>query len=529
MYTGYNVAKKKNKSALSKLLAPEMLKDFANRRILFISLEEFAARAVIAEAPAAGAVTIKKFHDVAFELSGRSARVKISNLMEKLGDFNIKDIVILSDDVQMIPAWLPDIPHKRIGNTNEMLRNFAKAEISSYLDGSVENYHVNAVWAGSDEEDEEEDFVAAAGEIKKRQALVFAVPTAVYSGLQGILKAYKKRLVGMGSPEMIAWSICGETVANAGAHVVVDWRRDELVGALIKGGLPQRVQRETVGAGDEPLELISSLAMDLVEDPHAINEIVVGGEMAESAEWHNGDTSSTDIHLKKWSVSEELPSIKSPGEIPQRYISLLGAVANFKNSPLTRALCDNSVPLSKSLKENVHALPLVLLGLLLLGIAAGYIHLDGKKESLTAKIETLTEEAALLKEQVDTKASLEKSFKSKRAEVSKMKRNSALLQKTMPATSQNLQKLLAGITTKTPEDIQLVLFEQFSDEMFYIEGKTQDIESIHRMSVGIGELPGVGNVKPEKIEERISNSEESKRPERWYYFRIRLRAKGEQA
>lgn len=512
-----------------KLFTPEMFKEFTNKRILFIALEEFAARAVIAEAPATGAVTIKKFHDVTFELSGRSARVKIANLMEKLGDFATRDVVILSDDVQMIPVWLPEIKEKRFSNSNETLRNFAKAEIASYLDGPVENYYVNAVWAGNDDEDEEEDFVAAAGEIKKRQALVFAVPAAVYNGLQGILKAYKRKLIGMGAPEMLAWSICGNTVANAGAHVVIDWRRDELVGALVRNGLPERIQRETIEAGEDPLAIISSIAADLAEDMSKLNEVVIGGEMAESARWHRSDVDNENIHLKKWSVAEELPSIKSPGEIPQRYISLLGAVANFRNSALSRALCDNSVPLSKTLRENVHALPLVLFLLLLLGIGGEYMRLNGKKEKLTKRIDALTVESKELKVQVDEKKSLEARFRSKRASISKMKNNSILLEKTIPSTSRGLRKLLEGIMLSTPADVQLLLFEQFSDEMFYVEGKTRNIQSVQLFPVDLKAVSTVAEVKLEKSEERIVDNEDIQRPERWYHFRIRLRVKGEES
>ncbi len=506
---------------LDNIVASSGLQGVLNKPLLVLSLEEFCARALVVETTA-GTTTIKAFAEVSFEISGRSARVKIAQLMEKLGRCDVRDVLLLSEDVQFYPGWLPDLPKKR--QRADQLSAMSKVEIAPYVEGSPDDYWVRALYAAADENDEE---FLPAGEVRKRGALIFAVPKPVYTGMQGILKAYKKRLVAMGSHESLAWAICGKTVAESGTHLVAEWRRDEVMAALIVNGAPQRLQRESVEAGEDGLAVVRHLAVELAEDLSQIDEIVVGGAMVEQAEWEAVDAGAADIHIKRWQLSQELPKVTGL-ELPARFMSLVGAAIAFREPLLKRPLCDDAVPLSQSVKENVHAVPLLLLVLLILGIGAQYTNLQSKKERLEKNIASFTEQKEQLEKKVKKKKSLEAKRGSKRSEKSKISSNQALLTKTMPAMQALQVQLFGQIVMKTPADVQLQLLQQSSDETWHVEGKTRNIQSVQLFPVQLKGISYVNEVKIEKSEERLSESGSGK-SERWYYFRLRLRSKGGQA
>ncbi len=486
-----------------------------NRRLLVISLGDFAVQALVLAKGAAGPEVVR-FAEVTFDTSVRNVRTRLTRLMESLGPEPARQVLIVSPEVRFLAADLPDPPRRRFGRGAVPLTEGARWEIAPFLDFPSERALIGVTLLPRDETDELTDEPAEEGP-PRRPAQIFALDRQFFDTLKRACREHKKRLLGVLPEETFAWALAGRD--KEGSALLVDWRMYEIHGALSFEGRPRRLLREPIQGGEPEGEVLTRLIGELLHDAGKVSEIVIGGPQAESADLNQlfGDWNGPTV--RKWTSEQDLLFAAAAGPLPARYLGLLGAAAAMTTGGRKAggALIDTSKPLPILMKEHVHTLPLVLLGLLAMGLGGQYLLLKQKTYHLVNKTAQLTEQKKALEEAAANESRHKGRYQALKDKQRQLKRKNDLLSGGLASRHQQTLSLLQELTTRIPGDIRLNRFTQFSDRVYFIEGTTLHYPAITECVVSLKESPLVEKCQLEKSSRQGEDREAS------YTFTIRLR------
>ena len=504
---------------------------FLKHPVLVVVMGPFSVQGIVVERKDAARFTISRFLEVSFEASVRSPKARMARLMESLGTIGAKDVLVVTEEVRFLAADLPLLPARRFGGMDmEKLKEGARWEIAPFLDYPAENALINLVLLPEQDGDDFDTGGFSDEATSRRPALIFAVAPSVYAGFAAICKAYNKRLIGLMAEESFAFA-SGDGFEQEKDILVMECRIHDIFGALIRNGLPIRFQRNAIEGGETVGSAIQRLSMELGEDSYAVEEIVVGGEYAEKGVFPEIPFGKNHAPIRAWCVEDDLPFLQDQGPLPARYMAGMGAVLNFFDKKEKQIRIDDSVPFRTRLKENVHTLPLVLLIVFMIGIGGAYAHLTHKRTDLQQRIASLETEKKKLKADADNESSLKTRYRRLKNEKAKIRQKTDLILKIMPGQNQKIVGLLDGIVGETPADIHLGRLYQFSDVIFFVEGRTVNFSSITQYVVNLKNLPIVKEVRLENSQETEASAAAGKKtrnralnsPTAVYQFSIRIR------
>ncbi len=473
---------------------------FLNRRLLVVVMGQFSVRAVLVEKKQNRQMEISQFSEVTFEASIKNPKVKMARLMEAMGPVPVRDVVIVTGEVRLLAADLPKPATRRFSSAAmDSLREGARWEIAPFLDFSADMALIRLLmlpeedgWTDEDEAFDDYTDISAS----RQPALIFAAPQAVYAGLSAICKAHKMRLRGVMAEECFAFA-AGPAEALDRDVLLMEGRVHDVLGALIKNGLPVRIQRESIGGGETAAAALARLAAGLAEDSEEVEEIILGGEAAEAGPT-TGDTSAAgNLPVRTWRIEEDLPGLQTPGPLPARYMSAVAAGVNCLDKKGRRILVNDDVSLKQRVKDNIHALPLILLLVFIIVIGGVYVHLKHKQVHLKKRIESLTQEKTVLEEDANQESALKNRHARLKDHKQEVLENMDLLLRDMPRQNRRITGLLTGMMHRTPPDIQITKISQFSGAIFFIEGQTLHFPSVTQYLV---RLKTIDNVVETRLE-----------------------------
>ncbi len=488
-----------------------------NRRLLVISLGDFAVQALVLAKGTAGPEVVR-FAEATFETSVRNVRTRLARILETLGDETACQVLIVSPEVRFLAAELPEPPKRRFGRSPALAEG-ARWEMAPFLDFPSERALIGVSRLHRDGAPHPEEPPEAPAEDgpPRRPAWIFALDRQLYDTLKRACREHKKRLLGVLPEETFGWALTGPD--KEGAALLIDWRLYEVLGALTRDGKPLRVLREPIRGGEEDHEVLARVIDELLLDAGEVSEVVIGGPQAEKADLSRLFGGHGGPLVRKWSSEQDLLFAAASGPLPARYLGLLGAAAGWTAAGPRAggALIDVSKPLPVLIREHVHALPLALLGLLALGLGGQYLHLKQKTYRLESKTVQLGEQKKTLEEAANAESRLKNRYRDLKQRKSELARKNDLLAGGLQERHRQLLGLLRDLTTRIPGDIRLSRLSQFSDRIFFIEGTTGHYPAITECVVSLKESPLVEKCQLEKStrqgEEREAN----------YTFTIRLR------
>jgi Tfp pilus assembly protein PilO len=472
------------------------------RPVLIAVLADFSVQGILGEPLRGKRFKVLRYLEIPLETSVSRARAKLARLMEALDVAAARDVIVVTDEVQMLAADLPQ-PTRSLfkGRGKDTLREGARWEVAPFLAYPAEKAMVSVLPLERDEEDEEELDEREGlleGEASRSPCLVFALPRNVYENLERACKAFNLRLLGVMPGESFLFGV--ESDMDPGqVTLIMDWRVHEVLGAMVRAGRPGGILREPVVAGDDGRAARSRLIEGLRAGREmVIDEIILGGERAEQES--GGDTEEEELGnpARLWSTRDDLAFVESPAPLPARYLTGMGAAASLID-PLARSVrIDNRTPLRSRVRSKIHALPLVLIILLLLGMGAEYLYMRHRHQALETSIVALTETRETLEQKVQNEAAQKKRFNRLRQKKSEVEEKIRMLDHTLPARTEHVVELFEGIIEHTPGTAVLRRIEQFSDEVYYIHGSTMEYASISQFVVDLNRLALTRSCRLEK-------------------------------
>jgi len=265
--------------------------------------------------------------------------------------------------------------------------------------------------------------------------------------------------------------------------------------------------------------VVARLANELLIANTDSRDIVIGGPQAEEVDPDNFFADWPGPTVRAWNTEQDLLFASSSGPLPPRYLGLLGAAAAILTGGKNAggALIDDHKPLPVLVREHVHTLPLILLGLLGLGLGGEYLYMKQQVYRLENQTVELTAEKQTLEQAVASEKKLKQRFHDLKDRQYQLQRKKELLSGGLEQRRQQLLKLLGELTTRVPNDIRLTRFHQFSDRVYFIEGVTAHYPAITECVVRLKSSSLVEKCQLEKS----SRQGEERTPT--YDFTIRLR------
>jgi hypothetical protein len=487
---------------------------WGGRRLLVIGLGDLAARALVLTKGAAGPEVVR-FAETTFDTSMRNMRTRLARIMEALGPDPARQVLVVLPEVRFLAAEL-SVPPRRRFRAATPLTEEARWEIAPFLDFPSERALVRVALAPRDDEAYPAD-VPDSGETPRQPAFIFALDRHIHAGLKGACREHKKRLLGVLPEEAFAWAMAGPTARETA--VLIDWRLHDIQGALIRDGQPRRVLREPVQAGEVPRDVLARLTDELLLEDGGNENIVIGGPQAEQIDPETLLADGNGPPVRTWDSEQDLLFASSPGPLPARYLGLLGAAAvvGMGGRKAASALIDDRKPLPVRIREHVHTLPLILLGLLGLGLGGEYLYMKQQVYRLEHDTVELSAKKKTLEKAVAGEERLKKRFQDLKDNQYQLRRKSDLLSGGLAQRRDRLLRLLGELTVRVPGDIRLTRFRQFSDRVYFVEGVTAHYPAITECVVRLKGSPLIEKCQLEKS----SRQGDERTPS--YDFTIRLR------
>lgn len=447
--------------------------------LLVVSLGDFGAQGVICRRQAGGRVTVERYAAVDFESSVRRVKTRLKKLLEAFGDVAVRDVLIVSGEVSLIPSELPVLPAGRRGSgARQRLHEAARWEVAPFLDYPAEEALTGVLYLPAAEEDEELDFEP---EEARRPVLISCVRGAIYEKMAELCRCFKLRLVGMLPAEVFAFA-CADPEFRRFA--ILDWQVHDVVCAMMHDGAPARITRLPVE--NDPGETVAGIMQELAED--SPEEIIVGGP-----EYKTVPDGTSGLEIRPWTA--DLAGVECPGPVPAAYMT---AVSAASGNPGAKALTVNNRPgLVQWFKANVYALPVAIMLLLLLGMGGEYLHLRYRTAAIETRIEVLEEQKKELADAAAREAALKKRYSGLNEKKRALNRDIDLIQKRLPRRNARQLTFMEGLVPLTPAGIQLTSVEQFSDRAYHVRGRAVSFSMINQYVVNLKNLEGVQDCRME--------------------------------
>ena len=460
--------------------------------VLLVAPEPFAVRGLIVSRVGRLRWRIERYAEVELDTSVRRTRARLMRLFEKLPAEEARRVLVVSDEVSLMQVELPAVPPRRGRRTRAVAPGELVGEIAPFLDYPPEEAMLGFCELATAPREDEDD------EAPGRAVWVAALRRSAYEALETLCRANGKRLIGVLPQECFAFA-AGESLGQAG--IVLELRLHEVLGAFVCHGLPLALERENVAAGETQLEAAGRLVSNLVPPGSELEEVVVGGDSLVNAQ------QAEELAARPWSLAGNLPQVEAPGPLPAAYMQLMGAAACQQQVP--GLLITNRVALLKRLRHSVHTVPLMVVGLVLLGLGGDYAILKQRLARLERGTAAYAEQVAVLRQRQGDERALEERYQQLRSRKADCEQRSRLLTELIPQRDARLLGLLDGLIRFTPAVVQIQRVYQFSDMIYFVEGRAGNAAAISRLSSGLKQLPGVSECRLESSQRQASKGSDA--------------------
>ncbi len=500
-------------------------------------LEEFSARGVLVRKKAKGQVELLRFLEVVFEQSIDSPKLRLAHLFKQWGAISTKKLLIVSDEFTSTTAELPK-PQKvgRFGKkkAQDALKVAARFEISPFLDYPSHEAMVS-VYVPPSPKGEFDEY--GLDDSTTMQAIIFALHEKSYENYEQVCASLKMKLVGVMPHEVFAFAHCAPqsatmdvklmSVDNERSRILVNWRPYDALVALAVNNMPVSFQHHEFASEDSAIESTLSMVDELVEEYEgnfkAKPLIILGGEGGEQNWRALVEEYAPEAEVKRWDVEFDLPDVQSPGVVPARYMTALSAASQALCKHCHGLAVDNHVPLHTKIIAHPLALPAMILAFFIfcMGMEASWLKYRVLDTENT--IASLEEEKKALDAEVKKGQDAVAKFNALSQEQRQVKQHIELLDTGLLDRQYLLRGFLAGLMDVTPDSIQLNDIQQFSDQVWFLEGLAQRYDVISRYVVQLKNLPMVRQCRLEKSSQMTAKDGEDV----YFSFSLQIRLEEE--
>lgn len=502
-------------------------------KLLTVFLGDRMVRGILVRRLGRGRIEVLRFLEVDMEEGSTSPRAKLVRLLKAWGETPAKDVLLVSNEFHSILAELPRPSGKRVTSEGEqMLQAASRFEIASYLDYPAEEAMITILRLP--EAPGADDF-AEPGETSRFPALLFAMHARSYQQLKALCRALKMRLRGVAPEEsfifatrsdscpVIKGCLLDDDLDEADVSMLVNLMNSHALGALLVNGKAAAFARYDFQNDDISADGVAALANELtpllppgIDNP--LTGIVVGGERAEREDTDALAPPLLPAPARPWDAESDLGA-ECPGPLPQRYMTELGATAQFVSKG-ERLLVDDYIPLKTRIGRHPLSGPLLALVIFALLICTDYQFKKLKVARLESTIETLQEEKESLDAQAKSGSGMMQQYESLKAEKNQLEQEIKLLTQDLRNRELLQRALLAGLASRTPMQIQLRRVAQFSDAAWHVEGIALRYTDITAFVVDLKALPMVEQCRLESSSQKPSKEDGATTA---YIFTLRLR------
>ncbi len=500
-------------------------------------LEEFSARGVLVRKKRKGGLELLRFMEVNFEQSIDSSKLRLAHLFKQWGSIPTRRILVVTDEFTSTTAELPK--PKKVGRfgkkkAQEALKAAGRYEISPFLDYPATEAMVG-VYVPPTPEGEFAEF--GIDDTNTVQAIVFALSEKKYQSIEQVCASLKVKLMGVMPHEIFAFGHCAPatkavdvkllSVDNERPRVLVNWRPYDALISLTVNHMPVSFQHHEFSAEDSALESTLHMVEGIVHDYEGSFKvspmIILGGEGGEQ-NWRTlVREHAPGAEVKRWDVAFDLPDIDSPGTVPARYMTALSAASQGLCKYCCNLMVDNHVPVHTKIVAHPLALPSLILAFFIfcMGLEASWLKYQVISTENT--IAALEEDKKVLDAEVKRGQDAANSFNNINKEKREITKQIALLESGLLDRQYLVRAFLAGLIDVTPGSIQLNDLQQFSDQVWFLEGAAQRYDVVSKYVVDLKNLPMVRQCRLEKSSQMTGN----KGQDVYFSFSLQIRLEDE--
>ncbi len=292
------------------------------------------------------------------------------------------------------------------------------------------------------------------------------------------------------------------SVDNERPRIIVNWRPYDALVALAVNNMPVSFQQHEFSPEESAIESTLNMVDELVQDYEGNFKttplIILGGEGGEQ-NWRTlvGEY-APEAEVKRWDVEFDLPDVQSPGIVPARYMTALSAASQALCKYCSGLVVDNHIPLHTKIVAHPLALPAMILAFFIFCMGAEASWLKYQVLATENTIAALEEDKKALDAEVKKGKDAVARFNTLSQEQRTVKQHIELLNTGLLDRQYLLCGFLAGIMDVTPQAIQLNNLQQFSDQVWFLEGSAKQYEAVSRYVVALKNLPMVRQSRLEK-------------------------------
>ncbi len=492
-------------------LASGVLSQSGGGTLMVAVLEEFSARGVLVRKKGKGGIELLRFLEVNFEQSIDSSKLRLAHLFKQWGVMPTKRILVVTDEFTSTTAELPKPQATRFGKkkADTALKAAARYEISPFLDYPASEAMVGVYILPSPKGEFHEFGLDDSTTV---QAMVFAIQEKEYTHIEQVCATLKLKLVGLMPEEVFAFAHCAPSqkamdvkllsVDNERPRILVNWRPYDALVALTVKHVPVSFQRHEFNAEDlalqSTLDLVDSVVQEYEGTFASAPMVILGGEGSEQ-NWRTlVREHAPEKDVKRWDVAYDLPDVQAPGVVPSRYMTAISAGAQALCPQCSHLMIDNHVPITTRIVAHPLALPALILVFTLtcMGLEASW--LKYQVLSTEARIEQLEEDKKALDAEVKRGTDAVAAYNGLSKEQKDVKNQMELLESGLYDRQYLKRAFLAGLIDVTPSSIQLNAVQQFSDQVWFLEGMGDRFDVISKYVVQLKNLPMVRQCRLEK-------------------------------
>ncbi|MCK4518837.1 MAG: hypothetical protein KAU12_01840 [Candidatus Omnitrophica bacterium] len=481
---------------------------FKKNEILVIDFSNDAIKAIVVKKEGEKVVVLAKAEAHRPRTAGRALQIEdVSELLENLKKYP-KRVVLVSSEVKFLSGELPISPDMKI--SSDKLREAVRWEAQPYLDFSVSE----GLFGCQLQKNSSSVKKGFSKEINKSQkttpVFITAISKEEYSYLKDVCKRCGLILEGIYAGETaFAYSVNCLSGTKA-KRVILNFKRNSIAGALLNSGSPVVFQ-------SAPFDAVEKLVSELAAGAEKITEVIITGSQDERVEGViNRLKRSLRFSIRQWRPQADIfgYQVKNFPRISPRFAACAGAVLQELNiSHKNKLAISDRISLVKLLKLKIHILPLIAVGIVVVGILSHYLYIKSSfwQDSLSIK------KLEIERNELKANMSILKGLKFEIKDSCKKRR---YIKEVLPARHRALLGLFDGITGEIPGDIILDKISQDSANTFFLEGSGLSAGSITAFVGSLERLAVSREARLESINEKKADVGDANLF--LYKFRIRV-------
>ncbi|HUW32199.1 MAG TPA: PilN domain-containing protein [Planctomycetota bacterium] len=312
-----------------------------------------------------------------------------------------------------------------------------------------------------------------------------------------------------GTDTAFAYAGVGAGNNSSPPDAVVDLRNESTVAAMLHGAdvlAFRSVHTSLVEDGGDSDKLAHAIAEAVKEfgtEWGKPGRVVITGAGAAIDDLPNHIASHCGVAAVPWSAALTKGAvITHAGHLGAEFASAVGAaLLELGLCGSTRLGVNDRVPLSASLKANLHLVPIALVALAFPVMGINYLSLQAQ----TRKTEQLAKELKAEKDKLEGKRTqsdrTEKELAALRQKIVDTEKEIAFFEKLSSNSRLPVVELLDDLSSTIPDDVVLAKIEEQRPNEFIVSGFGLEVGSISTFVARIQQLPWCAEVKPPMVEE----------------------------